>query len=92
MLHLLFLTALYFLPAIIGRDKNHATAIFLVNLFFGWTVIGWVVAFVWACSAQPDLRIRMVPVAVRARYCCHCGSPACIGAHYCTACGSAVGF
>jgi hypothetical protein len=90
MLHLLFLTLVYFLPAIIGRDKNNATGIFLLNLFFGWTVIGWVIAFIWACSAQPDLRFRMIPVAVPGRYCCRCGSATCVGAHYCTACGYAI--
>jgi len=33
MLTLLFLTVLYFLPAIIGRDKHDAAGIFLLNLF-----------------------------------------------------------
>jgi Superinfection immunity protein len=44
MLHLVFFVLLYFLPAIIGRDKQDATGIFLVNLFLGWAVSGWVFA------------------------------------------------
>ena len=33
MVSFLILTALYFLPSIIGKDKREATGIFLVNLF-----------------------------------------------------------
>ena len=41
---------IYFLPAIIAgaKKKKNATAITLVNLFFGWTFLGWFVALVWA--------------------------------------------
>lgn len=41
---------LYFLPSIVGRRKNNALAIFVLNLFLGWTFVGWVVALVWACT------------------------------------------
>jgi Superinfection immunity protein len=55
-----FWTVLYFLPSIIAvvRSKRDTLAIFLLNLFLGWSVIGWVVALVWA--AKND-----VPAAVR---------------------------
>ena len=46
MFSFLFVVFLYFLPAIIGRDKSDATGIFLLNLFLGWTLIGWVAAFI----------------------------------------------
>lgn len=39
---------LYFLPTIIGRNKRNCTAILVTNFFFGWTVIGWFVALIWA--------------------------------------------
>ena len=90
MLTLLFLTALYFLPAIIGRDKRDAAGIFLLNLFLGWTLIGWVIALVWACAAEPYPRVHLVPATVDGRFCCRCGSLACHGAHFCTACGHTV--
>jgi hypothetical protein len=50
----------YFLPTIIAmaRSKRDVMAIFLLNLFLGWSVIGWIVALVWA--AKND-----VPVVVR---------------------------
>ncbi|HAH20158.1 MAG TPA: superinfection immunity protein [Candidatus Omnitrophica bacterium] len=41
---------LYFFPSVIAglrRNKN-TLAIFLLNFLLGWTVIGWVIALVWA--------------------------------------------
>jgi hypothetical protein len=43
---------IYFLPAFVGRNKKNANAIFVVNLFLGWTLIGWVVALAWAASSD----------------------------------------
>lgn len=42
--------ALYFLPTVIAysKGKKNTDAIMLLNLFFGWTAIGWVVALIWA--------------------------------------------
>jgi hypothetical protein len=90
MLHLAFLILLYFLPAIIGRDKRDAAGIFLLNLFLGWTVIGWVIALIWACAAEPYVPARLVAVPSGARFCCQCGTVAYPGAHFCTACGRTV--
>ena len=47
-------TFIYFLPSYVGRNKKNATAILVLNLFLGWTFIGWVVALVWACSVDSD--------------------------------------
>ena len=43
---------IYFLPAIIGgvRQHHNRVAIFLLNLFLGWTLLGWVAALVWAAT------------------------------------------
>ncbi|WP_081180258.1 superinfection immunity protein [Colwellia sp. PAMC 21821] len=45
----LLIPILYFLPSIVAYDKKHpqANAIVIVNLFLGWTFLGWVVAFIW---------------------------------------------
>lgn len=42
----------YFLPAVIAkvRGKRNMGAIFALNLFLGWTLVGWVIAFVWALT------------------------------------------
>jgi hypothetical protein len=43
---------MYFLPSIIAmiRSKRDTLAIFLLNLFLGWSVIGWIIALVWAAK------------------------------------------
>jgi hypothetical protein len=46
----LFAFAIYFLPSIIGWNKRNSTAIVVLNLLLGWTIIGWIVALVWACT------------------------------------------
>ena len=46
--------SLYFLPAIIARGKTNARAIFFLNLFTGWSLLGWIVSFIWAASSPPD--------------------------------------
>jgi T4 superinfection immunity protein len=89
-LTLAFMILLYFLPAIIGRDKRDAAGIFLLNLFLGWTVIGWVIALIWACTAEAYARVHMIPVTVSGRYCCRCGTATSAGAHFCTGCGCTV--
>jgi hypothetical protein len=55
-----FWFALYFLPAIIAfaRSKRDATAILVLNLFLGWTAIGWIIALVWALKQDAPAVIR----------------------------------
>jgi hypothetical protein len=45
----------YFLPCIIAWLRNHhqGIAILLLNLFLGWTFLGWVIALVWSATAIP---------------------------------------
>jgi len=90
MLTLAFSVLLYFLPAIIGRHKRDAAGIFLVNLLFGWTVIGWIIALIWACASDDYGQVRFVQAAAGPRYCCQCGSATYPGAQFCTACGRTV--
>jgi hypothetical protein len=45
----------YFIPAIVGYKKKNAIRIVLLNLFLGWTIVGWVVALVWAVSSPEEL-------------------------------------
>ncbi len=51
---LMFAGAMYFLPTIIAssRDARSMTAIVLLNFFFGWTGVGWLVALIWALTAE----------------------------------------
>lgn len=47
---LAFVLFVYFVPAIIAwqRRHRHRVAILVLNIFLGWTFIGWVIALVWA--------------------------------------------
>ena len=51
---------MYFLPSIIAlaRSKRDLLAIFLLNLFLGWSVIGWIVALVWAAKNDAPVMVR----------------------------------
>jgi Superinfection immunity protein len=63
---LLILLASYFLPTIIALCRGHGNtlAIFLLNLFLGWTLVAWVGALVWACYNPPQQIVVMAaPVA-----------------------------
>lgn len=43
---------IYFTPYLVAYSKEHAsqTGILVVNIFFGLTLIGWIIALVWANS------------------------------------------
>ena len=43
----------YLAPAFIASTRGHhqTMAIFVLNLFLGWTLLGWVGALVWAVTA-----------------------------------------
>ncbi|ALP66421.1 MULTISPECIES: superinfection immunity protein [Paraburkholderia] len=49
----------YFLPAIVAdaREREDAFALTIFNVLFGWTVIGWIAAFVWARHRVSDRRL-----------------------------------
>jgi len=54
---LLFVLVLvfYLLPTVIAntRETEHRGAIFFINLLFGWTVLGWIAALIWAVVEKP---------------------------------------
>jgi Superinfection immunity protein len=47
-------TLIYFLPTIIALVRGHLSglAIFLLNLFLGWTLLGWIIALIWSCTGN----------------------------------------
>jgi hypothetical protein len=49
----LMLLTIYFVPAIIGFARHHRQKwpIMVIDLFLGWTLIGWVVALAMSVSA-----------------------------------------
>jgi hypothetical protein len=55
-----FWFVMYFLPSIIAlaKSKRDKLAIFLLNFFLGWSVIGWIIALVWAAKNDAPMAVR----------------------------------
>jgi len=84
----------YFLPAFLARNKPNFTSILILNILAGWTVIGWIIALVWAISADSQQPVAapaqpQQPAASAGFYCTACGQPCPAGARFCSACGAA---
>jgi hypothetical protein len=64
---LIFGAGLYFLPAIIAavRHTHNSTGIVLLNLFLGWTMVGWFVALLLAIFSMPYYRPYCEPYYYR---------------------------
>ena len=56
----ILLIIFYFLPSIIANNKRHNLLIFLFNLFFGITGIGWVAALIWALCEPSQAELAKV--------------------------------
>jgi hypothetical protein len=43
---------IYFIPTFVARSRRHHNygAIVALNIFLGWTFIGWVASLVWALT------------------------------------------
>jgi hypothetical protein len=48
----------YFVPSILAMIRHHRqrSAIFVLNIFLGWTVIGWVGALVWSFTKPTQIQ------------------------------------
>ncbi len=53
----LIVLALYFVPSIVAvvRKVTHQGSVIVINLFLGWTFVGWVVALAMACRTSSAL-------------------------------------
>lgn len=51
-LFIIIAAIVYFLPAILAYNYEHENAqdIALIDILFGWTIIGWLIAFIWVFS------------------------------------------
>ena len=58
LLGLILSLVIYCLPLMIAFHRRHEkyTAIFLLNLFLGWTMVVWVVCLIWALFGSPSRR------------------------------------
>lgn len=51
-----FLIVIHFIPLFIAVLRNHRNMgpIAAVNVLLGWTVLGWIGAFVWSLTANTE--------------------------------------
>ena len=91
----------YFLPWIVAVNREHdkKLGVFILNLFLGWILLGWVAALVWAVSGPRPVGLtgfgeRTIDPEMFDRpagYCSSCGAPSKAGARFCSSCGTQLG-
>jgi len=64
---LLVIGFIYFIPSIIAQKRQHhnRNAIFVLNLFLGWSLIGWAISLSWALTRveskfSPNLNLTRI--------------------------------
>ncbi|WP_375123599.1 superinfection immunity protein [Pseudomonas sp. LW8] len=60
---LFLIMATYFLPSFNAFSRKHPDRwpIFMLDLFLGWTIVGWVVSLVWSVSQITSPEMTRVP-------------------------------
>lgn len=48
---------IYFIPTMVAsaNERRNIGAIFALNLFLGWTLVGWVLALVWSLCKDEEI-------------------------------------
>lgn len=102
-LFFLFAIILYFYPmyeAYIQKQPNFYS-IFALNLFLGWTLIGWVAALVWAIKSVEPVKVKHTntapapaPASIKpqkqTKQCPFCAEDILLAAIKCKHCGSDI--
>lgn len=89
----------YFLPMIVALKRDHPSlaGIALLNIFFGWSLIGWFAALIWCVSAfesrtleQETENVQPAQTPGEFSVCpkCNLANPA--NNHYCSRCGEKI--
>jgi Superinfection immunity protein len=79
----------YFAPALVARGKPQFASVLVLDIFLGWTLVGWVVALAWALKKEPTATpiTNQIPTGP-AVLCADCGKYSAPGAQFCSYCGS----
>lgn len=77
---------IYFIPAIVGWNKRNSSSIAALDLFLGWTLIGWVVALCWALAVDDEIEAA----APESTLCSSCGKYTAGHPKFCSLCGAQI--
>jgi hypothetical protein len=88
----LFIGIIYLIPAIIASRRSHPYSgrIFALNLFLGWTTIGWLGALIWALIKPGPLPVQVIenePPLTDSKVCPSCAETVRLAAKRCRFCG-----
>ena len=72
---------LYFLPSLTAKmnHKKNAQSVMVINLFLGWTLLGWVIALAMAAGQDAE-----------EFSCSNCGALISRGTRFCPSCGETI--
>jgi hypothetical protein len=95
LLVVVFGLAVYFVPTIIAWNKRQGSSVMIVNLVFGWTIVGWVGALAWALMNDPPAAVVIQQpspptspsTAAPPQLCSTCGKYSLPDARFCSSCG-----
>jgi hypothetical protein len=51
----------YFIPTFVAHNRERQGAIFVLNLFLGWTILGWIGALIWAMVEKKKVGVAKPP-------------------------------
>lgn len=81
----------YFIPAIVAHGKPQFASVLVLDIFLGWTLVGWVVALAWALKTEPSatqVTVNQLPTTGGSILCANCGKYSASRAQFCSYCGS----
>lgn len=89
---LVFLGLIYWLPGVVAvaRGNKQSLSIIILNTLLGWTVLGWIVALIWACANKEPGSGSAGAAPTERRPCPHCAEMILPAAKVCPFCKSSL--
>lgn len=51
---ILLIFVIYFIPSLVAWNSKGFNGIAVLNIFLGWTIIGWIAALIWAVQSPKE--------------------------------------